>query len=121
MKMGKYRQHQNRLTEIKLHLQKRFPHIRIFDRHVGMFQTINGDPIRINKPGMADLYCLIPSDFGLIHVELEVKTGSARQSKDQKNWQRFIESMGGHYFVARECDEIEKKLGSLIKRIPKAA
>lgn len=119
--MGKYRQHQNRLTEIKLHLQKRFPHIRIFDRHVGMFQTMGGNPIRINKPGMADLYCLIPSDYGLIHVEIEVKTGSARQSKDQKNWEKFINSMGGHYFVARELDDIEMKMESLIKGIPLTA
>jgi hypothetical protein len=116
--MGKYRQHQNRLTEIKLHLQKRFPGIRIFDRHVGMFKTINGELIRINKPGMADLYALFPSEFGLIHIEIEVKTGSARQSKDQKNWEKFIKGMGGIYIVARDAEETEKELERLIQGVP---
>ncbi len=117
--MGKYQQHQNRLTEIKLRLQKRFPKIRIFDRHVGLFQTLNGNPIRINKPGMADLYALFPCRFGLIHIEIEVKTGNARQSKDQKNWEKFIKNMGGHYFIAREVDQIENEMESLIQGIPK--
>jgi len=77
---------------------------------------MHGNPIAINKPGMADLWGLVPTHNGLIHIEIEVKTGSSRQSKVQKTWQKFIESMGGHYFVVRDdLTEIEEILASLIK------
>lgn len=67
---------------------------------------------------MADLWGLIPTPNGLIHIEIEVKTGSARQSKDQKNWEKFINGMGGIYIVARDPIETEKRLKSLIQGIP---
>lgn len=118
--MGKYQQHQNKLKQIILHLQKAFPKIRFFERHVGMFKTLHGNPIRINKPGMADLWGLYPTDYGLIHIEIEVKTGNARQNKDQKIWEQFITGMGGIYIVAREPEETKKRLESLLTKIPNA-
>lgn len=118
--MGKYKQHQNQLKKTILHLQKRFPKIRFFERHVGVFLTMNGEPIRINTPGMADLWALYPSELGLIHLEIEIKTGKATQSKAQKVWEKFITSMGGFYIVAKDEIETERKLESLIRRIPNA-
>lgn len=51
--------------------------------------------------GAADL---IGTVFGR-RVDLEIKTGNARQSKEQRQWQRRIESAGGVCFVVRSVDD----------------
>lgn len=107
---NKYRAHQNLLNRIKSETQKEFPEMRFFDRHVGMFYTVNQMPVKINKKGMADVYGLLPTKHGLIHIEIEVKSGQARQSKDQKKWQQFIESMGGLYIMARSPSDVIEKI-----------
>ena len=67
---------------------------------------------------MADVWGLIPSQNGLIHIEIEIKTGTGRQSKAQKVWEKFIQNMGGIYIVAREPDQTINELKSLIQGIP---
>jgi len=108
--VNKYRAHQNLLNQIKLAVQGEFPNIRMFDRHVGMFYTAHGTPVKINKKGMADLYALVDTVTGLIHVEIEIKSGQARQSKDQKKWQSRIELMGGLYILGRSSDQVIDEL-----------
>jgi hypothetical protein len=97
--VSKYQDHQNLLKRFKIAAQKEFPKIRFFDRHVGLFYTSYGEPVKINKPGMSDFYALYPSKYGLIHLEYEVKSGNSKQSKSQKNWQKFITENGGAYIL----------------------
>lgn len=111
MKPNYYAQHQKNLELFKLKIQDRLKEkVRIFDRHVGLFYTKNGNSIKINEKGMADLYLILNSPHGLIHVEIEIKTGNARQSTVQKNWQKFIESMGGLYFVVKDIEKDTQKV-----------
>lgn len=101
-------------------LQKAFPEIRIFDRHVGLFNTLNGAPIMINKPGMADLWATLPFKYGALHIEIEVKTGTGRLSKNQKNWKNFCEKQNIIFIEARNeletVNEIKEKLNPLRKK-----
>ena len=129
-----YRKHQNLIKIFKLKIQKEFPGIRLFDRHVGQFLStrfandlIKGDCtkydfknyiISINKPGMADCYALLPSESGLIHLEFEFKTGNAVQSNNQKVWQKFIEDQNGIYIIVR--DEYHKAVKELQDKIKRA-
>ena len=107
---NKYRAHQNLLNLIKLDIQKEFHNARAFDRHVGMFYTAHGMPVKINKKGMADLYLIVESKHGLIHIEIEIKSGKADQSPAQKHWQKVIESMGGLYILGRTSEQVISEL-----------
>jgi len=117
--MNNYAQHENAKRYFKLRFQKAFPKARIFDRHVGMFYRKNGTPIKINRKGMADLWAIIPGRLGLIHLEFEIKTGSARLTKEQRAWRDQIEKMGGIYIVVSQAErairtlqaKLEGKLG----------
>jgi len=82
----------------------------LFERHVGQFFTFDNRPIKINKKGMADMYGLIKTDNGLIHIEIEIKSGKGVQTKEQKVWQKFIESMNGLYIVGREPEQVENEV-----------
>lgn len=128
--MSKYQNHQNLLKRFKLLACKQIPGVVIIERHVGKFilirfitDVLNGKCllndwkrylIAINKPGMADCYALFPSKYGLIHLELEFKSGKSVKSKDQKAWQKAIEKMGGFYLVIRnEKDGVNDILNHL--------
>ena len=81
----------------------------IFDRHVGLFyikRIVKGIgkllPIKINKKGMADCYGLITTKYGLIHIEIEFKSGAAIQTKEQKEWEKFTRCKKGSYFLVRK-------------------
>ena len=92
--------------EFCIYLQKKVPHIRVFRRNVGLFKTFYGGSIKVEKKGMADLYAICPVETPdgvvLSHIEIEIKTKKGQQSKAQKSWQRFIESIGGLYVLVRE-------------------
>ena len=116
--MSYYADHQKTLQLFKLKIQKELKNkIRIFDRHVGLFYTKSGAPIKINTPGMADLYAILKTNSGLIHLEFEIKTGNARQSKFQKKWEKTITELDGLYFVIKNIDkDLQKVLNTLRKR-----
>lgn len=125
--INRYRAHQNLVKEFKLKAQKKFgSKIRIKDRHVGKFlplvfikKLIKGEVrladwgksvVAINSKGMADLYGFISLHNILIHIEMEIKTGQAVQTKEQKDWQKLIESMGGCYLLVRDADKAIQEL-----------
>lgn len=85
-----------------IEIQKQIPQIRIFQRHVGLFYTKNKTPIKINQPGMSDLWAIYDNGHQLLHLEYEVKSGAGKQTKEQKNWQRFIESQHGIYLLVND-------------------
>lgn len=100
--MNNYAAHQNLVKRFMLAFQKQFPHGRIFQRHVGLFYTIKQTPVRINQPGMADLWALIPHDEKCFHFEFEIKSGTGRQTAEQKNWEKTIQNLNAHYLIVRE-------------------
>lgn len=130
--MGSYQEHQNLLKKFMLLATKELPNMRIFPRHVGKFLIIRfiSDVatrkckmsdwkrylISINKKGMADCYGLIKTKYGIIHIEMEVKTGKSVQSKFQKTWEKFIISMNGAYFIIRCEHQAVKEIKDYICR-----
>ena len=109
--MGSYHEHQELIKRFKIDIQQEIKGIRIFDRHVGKFLTMRAVKdisnwkhhiVSINKKGMADCYALYNNGQTLIHLEFEFKSGNARQTKEQKIWQKFIENNNGIYKVIRE-------------------
>lgn len=73
-----------------------------------MFRDVEDDDriVRVGVKGAADISGILRSKNGFgLRLEIEVKTGSGRQSPDQKNFQRMIESLGGLYIVARSIQE----------------
>ena len=96
-----YKQHQNLIQQFKLQVIKEIPNLHLFDRHVGLFYTKNNVPLKIGLNGQADLYGLYNNGKQLIHIEIEAKTGNAKQSKEQKNWQAFIEKNNGIYILLK--------------------
>lgn len=107
----KVERHQRLAKQLKFEIQKEFQRGRIFERHVGVFYTRSGHPVRINSPGMSDLWALIDG----VHFEIEVKTGSGVLSKPQKAWKNACSIMGAVFVEAREInqtiEEIKKALG----------
>lgn len=102
--MNKYKNHQKLLKQSLSALQKALPNARLFERHVGLFKTMSGTPIKINQKGMADAYGIINGQ----HFELEFKTGNAKQTKEQKNWQKLCEKIGVKYYIIRKIEDIEQ-------------
>ena len=58
--------------------------------------------IRYGVIGSADISGIM---VGGKRIEIEVKTGKAQQSEQQKNFQSMINMMGGFYFVARSVSD----------------
>lgn len=102
--MNNYKKHQKLLKDVMLALQKKYPKARIFERHVGVFRLLRSSGIvRINKPGMADLWML----YNGKHYEFEIKSGKSKQTKDQKNWEKIVKDCGCNYFILRDLSDIE--------------
>lgn len=132
--VNKYKAHQILVKKTKLELQKEFGgKIRLFDRHVGKFTPLafirgvldgrlsildwGKSIVAINSKGMADVYGIISLHNILIHLEFEMKTGKAVQTKEQKDWQKMIQSKGGFYCLVRdEAQAIENLKHYLIER-----
>ena len=129
----KYYEHQQLIKRFKLLAQKEISGIRFRDRHVGSFVLIRfiilvlkgkaslndykKNMIKINKKGMADVYGLLPTVHGLIHLELEFKSGKAVQSKEQKAQQKLITNMGGFYLVIRNEQQAVIDIFNYIKKM----
>lgn len=114
--VNRYHAHQLLVKKTKLFALAKYPKsLRLHDRHVGLLYTRNGAPMQINKKGMADLYGYFSCHKILVHIEAEAKTGKAVQTKEQKDWQRHIESMGGCYILFRSEQDFVDQLESYLK------
>lgn len=99
--------HTKLVNDILVELSRR-AYVRVWKSQTGVFRDLEDDNriIRTGVKGSADISGIlrIRSGYG-IRLEIEVKTGSGRQTPDQKNFQRMIESLGGFYLVARSIQE----------------
>ena len=59
--------------------------------------------VRFGIPGQADLTGILPDGRRL---EVEVKSPTGRQTRDQKNFQRMIEKFNGIYVLARSVEDV---------------
>ena len=128
--MSKMTRHNRFKDEVLLAYQKKYPQHRVWNNETGVafsipnvrklidaVWTFDIDNIkqaikmlvRINygKKGSADIIGI--TDNG-IHIEIEIKTGKAVQTKLQKNWQRMILSKGGIYIVVTNRRRIDEQI-----------
>lgn len=113
-----YSKHQRHMKESFLFFQTHIPEIRLFERHVGMFKTVRGNPLRINKPGMFDSWFIIPVANSIpLYGEIEYKTGNSKLNKDQKIWKAFLDSMHVPNFVCRDKELTLVEIKEAITRI----
>lgn len=143
-KKDSYNQHQILLKAVQLRIQKEFHEVRLFSIHVGKFlnirvieaviesvliffryprkdwaqslkRTMMTYMVHSGVPGMADLNGIIKIGPYGVRIEVEIKTGKARQSTKQRAYQRMIESLGGIYIVARSEEQAVKELREKIE------
>lgn len=93
------------------------PRWRIWRNNTGAGLSIDGKRhVRFGLEGSADIIGLKTIDgeyfFG-VFVAMEVKTGKAVQSKEQKAFQQMIVKFGGEYAVVRSVAEARGFLESI--------
>ena len=97
------------------------PRLRIWRQNTGVGWFCDGKParqddpgaypVKFGTPGQADISGLfLPSGRRL---EIELKTQTGRQSKDQISFQRMIERMGGVYLLARSLEDVDRAFAAL--------
>ena len=83
--------------------------MRIWRANVLVAQDRNGRVIRAGIKGQADISGVLRPSGRRIEIECKTKTG--RQSKEQQAWQRMIEWAGGLYLIARSIEDVRLALG----------
>lgn len=88
------------------------PNLRIWKNDVGVGRSLNGD--RVLRWGLKGSSDIIGIGFGGKFIAIEVKTGKAKQSEQQKNFQNMINKMGGVYILARSIEDVMTGLNKFI-------
>ena len=119
--------HSALVNQTLLWLGKNCPHIRVWKNPTGQAYTMTSVDDSIKKLISGELTIwnfsksLVRIAFGSVgqaditgiispsgkRLEIEIKTGTGRQSEVQKNWQKMIEAMGGTYIVVRKLEDLE--------------
>jgi hypothetical protein len=83
----------------------------VWKNFTGVARSMDGKRvIKIGNPGAPDIMGLWRGRF----IGIEVKSGAATQSNDQKLWQKMIETYGGVYIVARNLEDVTCQFRSCI-------
>jgi len=101
--MSNYHEHQLLVTKILCELSKN-PNIRVWQNSTGVAKSLDDERfIKYGLNGSADILGIIfRQDLNVGQfLALEIKTGSARQSKAQLNFEKMIKDRGGVYILAR--------------------
>lgn len=89
------------MRQILAALSQTFHPAGIFWRvNVGRATDRHGNVIRFGLPGQADLAGCIAG----LHIEIEVKALTGRQTAQQRNWQAAVERAGDLYVLARSVE-----------------
>lgn len=104
--------HQKLVNDLLLAFGSR-PDCRVWTQINGVFRDFNSERIiRVGLNGAADISGIV-SPSGR-RIEIEAKTGNAKQNESQINFQKMIERFKGIYLVARNVEsaiaEFESKL-----------
>jgi len=130
--INKYREHQNFANKVMLHVQKKYSNIRLWQIATGQAyakfsvkdaityalktRDIVGAMKKLivivyGKEGHPDITGILSG----IWIGIEIKTGKARQSDVQRNFQKMIEQAGGCYIVVSNAFEIDAQIEQLEK------
>lgn len=128
--MSSYKQHQIFANKVMLHVQQKHKDIRLWGIATGQayakFSVKNALSTVLKtknfNEAMKQLVIIVygkighPDISGLLHgiwIGIEIKTGNAVQSKDQKNFEAMIKKAGGVYIVVSDKYPIEDQIKPL--------
>lgn len=83
------------------------PWLRIWRANVLVARDSTGRIVRAGIKGQADLSGILK---GGRRLEIEVKSPTGRQTKEQRAWQRMIEAHQGLYILARSTGDVWEAL-----------
>ena len=86
------------------------PWLRIWRANVLVARDARGQMVRAGIKGQADLSGLLAPDGR--RLEIECKTATGRQTKEQRAWERMIRAHGGVYILARSVEDVWATLAS---------
>jgi hypothetical protein len=89
------------IQKIVLAQVNRIPGVRLWRMNTGKARMPDGSWVTFGIPGQADSTGYLR---GGRRLEVELKTPVGRQSKEQKAYQRMIETGGGLYLLARTLE-----------------
>ena len=67
--------------------------------------------VHFGVPGAADLTGILPDGRRL---EIECKSATGRQTREQRNYQRMIEKFNGVYVLARSVEDVWEAIGEIL-------
>jgi hypothetical protein len=83
-------------------------HVRLWRNNSGLLFTITGERVRASVIGAPDIIGLtLP--YGQF-IGIECKGDRGKQTKEQFNFQRMIDSMGGLYILAYSVEDVRGRL-----------
>ena len=108
--------HSHLVNKTLLWIGENCPHIRAWKNPTGQAYTIASVADYIDS---GDVKKLVRISFGMVgqadisgiiqggkRIEIEIKTGTGKQSAVQKSWQAMIEQRGGLYLVVRDVKDL---------------
>ena len=96
-----------KLVEDILLCLSRSNHIRVWKNNTGVAKVNGGGVVRYGLTGSSDIIGICG---GGKFLAIEVKTGNAKQSKEQCYFQVTVERLGGIYILARSLRDVEHLL-----------
>lgn len=86
------------------------PRLRIARINTGAAK-LNGQFVRFNPPGTADIVGLIAPSGRMLMIECKAPRGA--QSPEQVTMQRIVEKFGGLYVLARSVADVDQALAAV--------
>jgi len=86
---------------------------RAWRNETGMGMNIRtGKKFKYGLVGSSDIFCVVK---GVGMVFMECKTGNAKQSNEQKNFENMVKEFGCNYFVIRSKEDALEIVKGLVK------
>lgn len=128
--MNKYGKHNAFMKKVMLYIQETYPGVRLWQQATGVAYTVDSVKLclklggqgrfaeavkclkmtRYGLNGAADLSGILPNGKRL---EIEIKTGKAVQSKDQKTFMQMIRNKEGIYILITDQKLLKDQFGDL--------
>ena len=109
----------NTMVEVQLF----YPQCRLFRSEPTLARQFHSHQVmKFGVKGMPDLYGFIPVAGVAVFTGIEIKTGKAVLTQEQKDMQGIIQSLGGIYVVGREeiyetIKELQKRMTSIEEKL----
>lgn len=112
--MGSIEEHTKLVNDALIALGRRPDLGKFFKRNTGELETPKGGRLKYGIVGGADIEGILNTGFGT-HGEFEAKTGKAKQSEEQINFEIQVNRYKGFYYVFRDVSDLIKKIETFLQ------